>query len=590
MIKIDDSLIQMIGDETLIEQCIESIGSMIDDDGALDYIRLAAMLSEFDKASCEWMLNSGHEILSAIKDKADRSDAIGQILGMGRGRWSVAVSALKRIEDVSKTSSGFKVEWVTFGCEIAKIDQDAADEYFKASSAVLEHLGGQKFKLWARLGLEVTNRSWRAAKEYFKSSPDAVNKIEASDLGQWVRLGIYLIEKSPKVKASYNAQSLLAQGAGAGKAKKLDLGIQYFQSAPQILGRLSMHDLQEWVEQGLEVTDEKKEKGNAFFSLQTGGSRKAVDGLVKGLELNDIHTILRPYAEALIGDKVPIKSSSLFYKNLPGLARFFSVCDGKNIYLPSQVTVFQDEEMNFQVYKLALTHEMAHIIFDTFKLDSKDLGQLADYCEPALAFKIFEFLEDERVDYLMGLEYPGLDRDRRKLVKSYVERLAGKNQELSVFEMLNFNVDSEGVERSVSERLLMSLLKKSIEEVRKPGKTVGDVLAEACRLNDDFETSVEVGSDQGKHLLDRPFFRGVIDLELVENAEAGMARLVQDAVSMLKDKFQELSAEQVEMAIERIDESSGIEPDELLWKIEGVEEKAELIATIQQTLEEMESE
>jgi len=590
MIQLDEGLREKIGDDAVVDQCLKSIGAMMDGDGTLDYLRLAAMLGEFDTKSRDWMLSCAPEILSAINNKPERSEAIRQILDMGRGKWCVAVSALRKFGDVSNTNSGFRIEWLTHGCDLAKIDQDAADEYFKASPAVLEQLGGQKFDLWARLGKEVAEKSWKAAKEYFKSSPEAIGKIEPGDIEQWVRMGIYIIEKSPKVKTSYNAQSMLAQGAGAGKAKKLDLGIQYFQSAPQILGRLSIHDLQEWVEQGLEVTDEQKEKGNAFFSLQTGGSRKAVDGLVKGLELNDVHTILRPYAEALIGNKVPIKSSSLFYKNLPGLARFFSVSDGINIFLPSQITVFDDEELNFQVYKLALTHELAHMQYGTFKLSLKDIGRLSGFCDPALAFKIFEFLEDERVDYLMGEEYPGLARDRRNIIENYMERWAGKSQELSVFEALNFNLDAEGDGRSDADLCLMSLLKKAIEEVTKPGESAADALTHACRLIKEFETSGQAGSDKGRHFLDRPFFRGVIDLELVTSAKEGVKRLVEEAVNRLKDKISGINTELVERAIERIDEASGVEPEEILWRIEGLDERSDLIDSIRLAIEEMESE
>ncbi|VAX21156.1 hypothetical protein MNBD_NITROSPINAE04-1561, partial [hydrothermal vent metagenome] len=287
---------------------------------------------------------------------------------------------------------------------------------------------------------------------------------------------------------------------------------------------------------------------------------------------------------------VPIKSSSLFYKNLPGLARFFSVSDGKNIFLPSQITVFDDEELNFQVYKLALTHELAHIMFGTFELDLKDIGRLADFCDPALAFKIFEFLEDERVDCLMDIEYPGLKRDRRKLIGRYMERWDGKSQELSVFEALNFNLDAQKDGRGDADLRLMSLLKKALEEVVKPGKSAADVLAYTCALSKEFETGGQTGSDNERHFLDRPFFRGVIDLELVASAKEGMARLVEEAVSRLKEKIPGVSADLVERAIERIDEASGIEPEEILWRIEGLDARSELMDTIQLTIEEMESE
>ncbi len=213
---------------------------------------------------------------------------------------------------------------------------------------MFEELGPAQFEVWASLGQEMAGRSWKAAKEYFKSSPEVMKKIDRCDLERWARLGLYLVEKSPKIKASYNAHSMLAAGAGAGKSKKVELAVQYFKSAPQILGRLSIHDLEEWVEKGLETADTTGDKGRSFFSLQTGSSRTAVENLVKGLELKDIHTILGSYAEALIGRKLQLRSSSMFYKNLPGLSSFFSVTDGTRIFLPSRIETLRRRRPEFQ--------------------------------------------------------------------------------------------------------------------------------------------------------------------------------------------------------------------------------------------------
>jgi len=295
------------GNDGLLEKSVESLESLVDEKGIKAYLSLVEMFMPFDSSFATWLLRSGVSILSVMKDKRTRIEAIEVLLLMGKPGWSVARSALKKIGVISEIKPGFTVRWLRHGRDLGRTALDAGILYFESSPSVLELLGTERFNKWASLGEEIAKLSRVAAKEYFKSSPEVIKKMDPCDLEQWARLGIHLIKKSPSIKAQYGAHSLLAQGAGAGKAKKLDLATQYFKSAPQILGRLSIRDLEQWVDKGLKVTDDQKGKGNAFFSLQTGKSLKAVEGLVKGLELKDIHRILRSYAEALDRQKSAVK-------------------------------------------------------------------------------------------------------------------------------------------------------------------------------------------------------------------------------------------------------------------------------------------
>src|SRR5574340_614700 len=102
-----------------------------------------------------------------------------------------------------------------------------------------------------------------------------------------------------------------------------------------------------------------------------------------------------------------LRSSSVFYKNLPGLSRFFSVTDGSRIFLPGRIEAFGDEDLNFKTYKWVLSHELAHLLHGTFTLTAEAVkGCLAPLPNPRLSFRIFQFLEDERVDRLMMQAYP----------------------------------------------------------------------------------------------------------------------------------------------------------------------------------------
>lgn len=579
------ALIEKLGQAELVDRTITEMSGLLDHKGLIAYISLIDSFTGLGPSFSILLLQTGHSTFSCLKNHAIRQKVIESLLDMGRSKWSVVEHAYKKLPSVSGLSDDDISNWLESGNILAGIDQDVALQFFESSPQVFEALGSERWHNWSLLGIELARMSWKAAKEYFKSSPEVVKKIDSSDLERWARIGIYLVEKSPKVKANYSAHSMLAQGTHAGKSKVLDLAIQYFKSAPQILGRLSIHDLENWVEKGLEVTDEKKEKGTAYFSLQTGKSRKEMETLVKGLELSDVYQVLSSYAAALFGKEMRIRTSSIFYKNLPGLSRFFSVTDGARIFLPPRVDLFKDEELNFKTYKWALTHELAHIIFGTFNLGKEDMKRLEIYQEPFPAFKIFEFLEDERVDYLMGVQYPGLEKDRRMIMESYLSRLNQKGEvKQSVFETLSFRV-SDGVSSSiVPDCRLVQLLKEALSDILNPERSVKDVLDMTLRIYQSLEGESSCELCGNRDAADRLFYRGAIDYKLVEEAKAGMSRLIIEMIERFNEKQSEVTHDLIERAIDRLEESEGHQSETLIWqttesdKLDEMFDKVKVIA------------
>jgi hypothetical protein len=592
MTSLEKKLKERLGSNGLLDQSMKELRSLLDEKGVKGYLSMVDLFLPFDSSFSMWLLRSGVSTLSSMGDHQTRQDSLEVLLGMGKPKWSVARAGLKKMSVISHMEPGFTLQWLRHGDALGNIDLDTAIFYFEASPSVLELLGSAKFDKWASLGEEIAKLSKKAAREYFKSSPEAIKKIELSDLEQWARLGMHLIEKSPHIKADYGAHSLLAQGASAGKAKRLDLATQYFKSAPHILGRLSMHDLGEWVEKGLKVTDNQKAQGNAFFSLQTGKSIKAVDGLVKGLELKEIHTVLRSYAEALTGTRVLLRSSALFYKNLPGLGRFFSVTDGVRIFLPSKIAVFEDQDLNFKTYKLALAHELAHIQFGTFAVGRPDLKKLSQFRDPVQAFKIFEFLEDERVDHLMGSQYPGLKKDQLGILQRYYHESNNGGERMSVFESLSIHSSQKNHESGAGliDDPLTGLLRDALSKVKEPERSAHEVLDLTEQICAALEKNSGAAVREGHETPDRVFYRGILDFELVDNTRSDLSRLVLDMVERLQDKRMEITAELVEEAINRIEESEGVESEVVLWQMDDTEKMEELFEHVQQTLADMESE
>jgi len=576
----------------LIGDVLEKMALLLDEEGIKAYLLLVDNFTSLDPSFSVWLLENGYKPLSELQDPAARRDALAAMLAMGRTKWSVIQHAYRKLHLLSGAPQEFTPVWLKYGSSLADIDQDVALQYFDASLSVLASLGAGRFDAWASFGQEIAKKSWKAAKEYFKSSPEVIKKIDPCDLERWARLGIYLIEKSPRIKAAHTAQSLLATGSQAGKARKVDLAVQYFKSAPQILSRLSIHDLEAWVEQGLKAADVQQDKGTSFFSLQTGTSRMAVQGLVKGLELKDIHTVLRSYAEVLKGSKVQIRSSSLFYKNLPGLSRFFSVTDGTRIFLPSRIEVFEDQELNFKTYKWILTHELAHLVFGTFTLGKADLQRLVEFVHPLLAYRIFEFLEDERVDYLMGLQYPGLEKDRKLIMDAYLARIMPERETVkrSALESLGFMMLPESGEPAASGSRLVLLLEEALSKVLSPDCSVRDVLDLSVRIYASLEDEADCAVCETREAAERIFYRGVVDFALVEETRSGTATLVFELVERLRDRNMDIAPEQVIIALNRIEEAQIIESEELLWQIRDSDRLNELLEEVQEILADIEAE
>lgn len=571
---------------------VARLRKLLDGEALLQFLGIIESFLSLDRALAQSLLASSEAMLSAVEGRTERAELLSILSGMGKSKWSVVESLFSRLPLLKGRPDRTILECAKIAGALAEKDQDVALQYLEASASMLDGIGDEAFARWTARGVEITFKSWKSGREYFRSSPEVIKKIDVCDLDRWALLGLLLIEKAPNIKAAYSAHSLLAAGASAGKAKKADLALQYFKSAPQILGRLTVNDLEEWVSRGLENAHSQADKGSSFFSLQTGSSRTAVESLVKGLELKDIHTVLRDYAEALIGAKIMLRSSSVFYKNLPGLSRFFSVTDGSRIFLPSRIETFGDEDMNFKTYKWVLTHELAHLLHGTFVLSAPEVKTgLGSLPNPRQAFRVFEFLEDERVDFLMMNAYPGLMKDRRLIMTAFVarEQARGANDR-SVFERLGLrDVEAFDAAGDASDQLT-ALLKQALGQVLRPDCTSREVLAVTGEVLRSLDGGITCEISESREAGHRLFYRGVIDYDLVDNARLGMKRLAIDFVERFSEKQTSVDPDMVNAALTRIEEEAIIDSEELLWQVQDPDRLSELFDRVKGVLEEMEAE
>ena len=218
-----------------------------------------------------------------------------------------------------------------------------------------------------------------------------------------------------------------------------------FKSSTLALKKVSIVQFEEWVENGIRTHAADSAKARrSYFALETRASNERLKQTRLGLPLEKIQAVLRMYVEALTGKEIEIAPLSA----MPQESR---IGDGKTIYLPTSVAEFDDDELDFKLYKVLAAHGAGQIEFGTFDRDTremkavfaelselysatsdeidafakdvqrevkqrhKNLPKDSDYKvvltafpEPRLARKIFGTMENARIDNRLRQTYRGL--------------------------------------------------------------------------------------------------------------------------------------------------------------------------------------
>ncbi len=140
-----------------------------------------------------------------------------------------------------------------------------------------------------------------------------------------------------------------------------------FRSSPNALKKVSLLQFEEWVETGLaKNAGENSKARKSYFALETRNSNALLQESQEGLPLETVQTILRIYIEGLTGKEVEIAP-------LTAMPQESRIGDGKTIFLPSTVSEFSNDEMDFRLYKVLAAHGAGQIEFGTYEKDSDGL-------------------------------------------------------------------------------------------------------------------------------------------------------------------------------------------------------------------------
>ena len=224
-------------------------------------------------------------------------------------------------------------------------------------------------------------------------------------------------------------------------------------SSAKALRTVSIEQFENWARAGLIAGDTRARR--SYYALETRSSNEALRAGDAGVSLESIQHLLRLYVEGLTGRAVEIAPLAA----VPVESR---IGDGRTIHLPSAVAEFDQEDLDFRLYKVLAAHAAGQIEFgtherngddlraayralaelydpanddarDAFALDgyieTNEIGKAADEPQarmpalldyrhvlnlfpiPALARRIFGTLENGRIDRQLRKRYRGLARD-----------------------------------------------------------------------------------------------------------------------------------------------------------------------------------
>jgi nitric oxide reductase activation protein len=135
-------------------------------------------------------------------------------------------------------------------------------------------------------------------------------------------------------------------------------------SSAKALHTVSIEQFENWARAGLISGDTRARR--SYYALETRSSNQTLRAGDAGVSLESVQALLRLYVEALTGQAVEIAP-------LAAVPLETRIADGRTIHLPSVVSEFSDEDLDFRLYKVLAAHAAGQIEFGTYKKGSDDL-------------------------------------------------------------------------------------------------------------------------------------------------------------------------------------------------------------------------
>ncbi len=257
--------------------------------------------------------------------------------------------------------------WTALPAAIAGLNVTDASKLLNTTLDFLERGGGSALQLlitggeilralpeifddWVELLWTVARHGNASVIAFIRSSPRFVRGLAGdSDRRRGSRLGPRVIKLAREI-AEVDGEAALA----------------CFRSSSLALRTVSIEQFEEWARRGLADNARDPRARRSYFALETRGSHDALRSGGQGVSLETVRHLLQLYVEALTGREVEINP-------LAAVPLESRIGDGRTIHLPSLVSEFGEDELDFRLYKVLAAHAAGQIEFGTYERDTVEL-------------------------------------------------------------------------------------------------------------------------------------------------------------------------------------------------------------------------
>ncbi|RLT38148.1 MAG: VWA domain-containing protein [Chloroflexi bacterium] len=434
--------------------------------GALSQ-RSSLMAAAFLKSTPAVLESIGVHDLEAWSEQGDR---------LCRGNWkSIALSSLyfqvspALLRTLPLDSVGRIVDIVD---QLTERSYELATTCMETAPTIFESLPVPDREPFLRFARAVARASWADIRLYFERGPKLIEGVAPLQRARYLDLSARVTSEVgrqgfPLFSDAAQAMSSMPYDLHGGLltfAERLSVGspsaaMEYLKSAPFVSSRLNETQMARWAEAGANILNEEHnpEGADAYFRLESARAEDMLASLSARVELANVHQLLRMYAQALAGTAVAVQSAeALVDRNIGWVTESGATTEGDAIYLPPFVATFEDQEANFQVYKVFTTHQTGRMEFGSFVYEfgrdgihapntaegrevraeaarvarAAEAGvEMKEAIAPATAMQryfnmfddrslilgLFTIAEDTRIDARTGIEYGGIRRALREL-------------------------------------------------------------------------------------------------------------------------------------------------------------------------------
>lgn len=180
----------------------------------------------------------------------------------------------------------------------------------------------------------------------------------------------------------------------------VELAYNFCHFAPPSLKQIDEEDWPAWIVHLLEIYDQKGANGCIEVMKTVDAYVETISAAPTSVSFDDISRVIESIITGLNGRALKLEQSDILFT------------DTETIHLPENISVFQNRDDNFALYKTIATHQWAQTWYGTWRVDVELL--VSNFTDKERAINLFHKLETIRLDANIKRELPGIGRNIEK--------------------------------------------------------------------------------------------------------------------------------------------------------------------------------